>query len=185
MSDEALARAVALGQRDAAAELVKRYQHRVFGICMNLVGPARAADLTQDALLRILTHIEGFSGLSELSTWIYRVTTNTCLSHLRRERRSPVQTGPLHDTTTSGRELSSAVGIEQTEQTATLMRALLSLPDEHRAILVLRDVRGLEYEQLSEVLEIPLGTVRSRLFRARRALRHAFEIGQATGDENS
>jgi RNA polymerase sigma-70 factor (ECF subfamily) len=183
-SDSDLARAVVAGQPGAPDELVRRYQHRVFGICLNLVGPSHAADLTQDALLRVLIHLDRFTGASELSTWIYRVTTNICLTFLRRQRRSPVRFDGQGDETLQTGELASDGRVQQTEQASALGRALLSLPDEQRAIIVLRDVRGLEYEHLASVLEIPLGTVRSRLFRARKALREAIERSASNQDPN-
>lgn len=176
-SDERLAQEVGRGDRAAAAELVTRYQRRVYGICRGLVGDAQAADLAQDSLLRVLTKIETFSGESELSTWVYRVTTNTCLTWLRRQKRNPVRGGIDGERAgnLAGRELSERSGVEQSEQVSRLSRAMARLADEHRAIIVLRDVRGLEYEELAAVLDVPPGTVRSRLFRARKALREQLE----------
>lgn len=174
-SDEELARRAVAGDREAQAEIVRRYQRPVLGLCFNLVGPADAEDLAQDALFRVLTRLDSFSGASSLGTWIYRLTTNLCLTHLRRRKRSPVQTGPISDSPGQDRELGPGSGVQTGEALSRVRAALTDLPDDQRAILILRDVRGLEYEQLAEVLEIPIGTVRSRLFRARRALADRLE----------
>jgi RNA polymerase sigma-70 factor (ECF subfamily) len=180
-SDEELARRAAAGDRDAAAEIVRRYQSPVLGLCTNLVGPADAEDLAQDALVRVLTRLDRFSGGSALGTWIYRLTTNLCLSHLRRRKRNPVRTIPDPQHASQNREPGRVPGVQTGETRLRVQRALLDLPDDQRAILVLRDARGLGYEQLAEVLEIPLGTVRSRLFRARRALADRLEHDSRLG----
>jgi len=168
--DETLAQQAARGDREAATEIIKRIERPVFSLCLNLVGPHEARDLAQDALVRVLTKLDSFSGRSKFRTWVYRVTTNECLSHLRRRSRSPVQYGLETDPRPQIGEPNPDSGIQMDESLSRVRGALMNLPDDQRAILVLRDVRGLEYEQLSEVLEIPIGTVRSRLFRARKAL---------------
>lgn len=162
------------GDRDAQAEIVRRFQKPVLSLCVQLVGAREAEDLAQDALTRVLSKLDTFTGRSELGTWVYRVTTNICLTHLRRRARSPF--APGYEPPESGfGEPHTHSGVQSGEDLSAVRRALERLADEHRVILVLRDVRGLEYDQLAEVLEIPIGTVRSRLFRARRALRQAIE----------
>ncbi len=170
ISDETLAERAARGDRDAAGELVRRFERPVLSLCRNLVGPAEAQDLAQDALVRVLTRIDSFSGQSRFGTWVYRVATNECLSHLRRRKRSPVEYGLEANPCPQIGEPNPDSGIQMDESLSRVRAALMNLPDEQRAILVLRDVRGLDYEQLGQVLEIPIGTVRSRLFRARKAL---------------
>lgn len=170
LSDEAIAAQATRGDRDAQAELIERYRKPVFGLCINLVGRAEAEDLAQDALYRVLTRLDSFEGKSQLGTWIYRLTTNLCLTHLRRRKRSPFEPAPDVDQTRQVGEPGPGTSVQTGEGLSRVRRALMDLPDAQRAILVLRDIRGLEYEQLAEALEIPVGTVRSRLFRARRAL---------------
>ncbi len=175
ISDETLAERAANGDRDAQTELVTRFERPVYSLCLNLVGPAEARDLAQDALVRILTRLDSFTGKSRFGTWVYRVATNECLSHLRRRKRSPVQFGLDADPNRQVGEPNPDSGVQMDESLSRVRAALMNLPDEQRAILVLRDMRGLEYEQLSEVLGIPIGTVRSRLFRARKALASLLE----------
>ncbi|RMH14068.1 MAG: RNA polymerase sigma factor [Planctomycetota bacterium] len=181
-SDATLVARALRADRDAQAELVKRYQKPVFGLCLNLVGRQDAEDLAQEALFRVLSKLDSFSGQSSLGTWIYRITTNICLTHLRRRTRSQRIDRELPHSPGQIVEPEAGSGV-QTSETHRLLRAALErLPDEQRVILVLRDVRGLEYEQLAEILDIPVGTVRSRLFRARRALRDALQNPPRSSD---
>jgi len=182
LSDQALAARAARRDREAQAELIERYREPIFGLCVNLVGPGEAPDLAQDALYRVLTRLDSFEGKSQLGTWIYRLTTNLCLTHLRRRKRSPFEPGPDLERSQQIGEPGPDSSVQTGEGLSRVRRALLDLPDAQRAILVLRDVQGLEYEQLAEALEIPIGTVRSRLFRARRALADLLE---APTDETS
>lgn len=171
-SQDALVAAALRGDRAAQGELVRRFQKPVLGLCSQLVGPREAEDLAQDSLTQVLSRLETFAGRSDLGTWVYRITTNICLTHLRRRKRSPFQSDFSPGSEPIG-EPGGASSVQTGEDRGSVRRALENLPDEHRVILILRDVRGLEYEQLAEVLGIAPGTVRSRLFRARRALREA------------
>lgn len=171
-SQDQLVASARRGDRAAQAELIRRFQKPVLGLCSQLVGPRDAEDLAQDSLTQVLTRLDTFAGRSDIGTWIYRITTNTCLTHLRRRKRSPFHSDISGPTDAIG-EPGGPWGVQTNEDRRSVRRALDRLPDEHRVILILRDVRGLEYEQLAEALGIPPGTVRSRLFRARRALREA------------
>lgn len=185
--------------RVACGSLVERYQNRVFGLCLRMVGDAdEAADLAQDALVQVLSGLSGFAERSSLSTWIYRIAVNTCLAHLRKKRRRAGLT-PLSVAAGTASERWAAAGpgrgkgeteaaspesaptgepgpaprIETGEESARLQAALADLDPEIRAMLVLRDVRGLDHQTIAEVFEVPVGTVKSRLFRARLALRES------------
>ncbi|MDQ7014347.1 MAG: sigma-70 family RNA polymerase sigma factor [Planctomycetota bacterium] len=186
---------------DAAAwgSLIESYQVRIFSICIRMVRDRElASDLTQDAFIKIMKGLDTFDERARLSTWIYRVTVNVCLSKLRSEKlrrhasleAMAASAGGRH---TDGRnelgfaqhrEPEAHLGIEHEEERQRMLAALGQLSDEHRAILTLRDGRGLEYEQIAEVLDIPVGTVRSRLFRARAALRLALEDNPGTPESN-
>ena len=199
-----LHRAGGPGAQAALGELVRGYQRRIYSICLRMVrNRDDASELTQDALIKVIEGLPGYSGQSKLSTWVIRVTMNCCLSHLRKQKLrhhesldSPARgesgatssdpagghaSGALRmgfSGVSGGREPMPSRRIEQEQDRETLLTALEGLDDEMRAILVLRDLQDLDYQQLSDVLDVPIGTVKSRLFRARAALRHAIE---ATG----
>lgn len=187
--DRSLVGAIRAGDPDAWTQLIERYQVRVFSVCVRMVRDRDlAADLTQDAFIKVIKGLDTFDDRAKLSTWVYRVTMNVCLSKLRSEKlrrhasldsmatgggRDPERRNELG--ISQEREPAADRGVERDEERRRMISALDALSDEHRAILVLRDGRGLEYEQIAEALDIPIGTVRSRLFRARAALRQAIE----------
>ena len=173
------------GDPAALGKLLEAYQRRIYSICYRMVRDEHEArDLTQDAILRVIQGLDSYDGRSKLSTWVIRVTMNTCLSHLRKQklrRHGPLDgggenatSGPL-DPRSFG-ELSPPGRVELAEMRFLLGRALLGLDPDMRAVLVLRDMQELEYERIAKVLEVPIGTVKSRLFRARLALRAAAEV---------
>ncbi len=179
----------------AWSELFLRYQDRLFTIALRMVHHREtAADLTQDAFVKVLGGLDSYDGRSKLSTWMFRVTMNVCLSHLRAAKLrshasletiapslsrglSPEQGVALRGggirsgQAGSDGELRPELGVELQQRRRRVAAALSALDPEHRAILVLRDVQGLEYDQIAAVLEVAVGTVKSRLFRARAALR--------------
>ncbi len=178
------------GDPDAIGKLLEAYQRRLYGICYRMVRNEHdARDLTQDSLVRVIQGLDSYDGRSKLSTWIIRVTMNTCLSHLRKQRlrrhgsldsaSEHASEGPVDPR--SMRELLPSGRVELSEMRSVLGRAMLCLDPEMRAVLVLRDMQDLEYQSIAHSLEIPIGTVKSRLFRARLALRAAVEaeLGQA------
>lgn len=126
-----------------------------------------ADDATQNAMISIAKNYGSFDGRSALTTWIYRIATNAALDELRRRRRRPLTLTGYEDRmsdvvdTTSSDQLETIVGIDR------LSIALAQIPSEFRIALVLRDVADLDYEEISQVLNIPIGTVRSRIARGR------------------
>jgi RNA polymerase sigma-70 factor (ECF subfamily) len=170
------------GDAGAIGELLREYEQRIYAVCIRMVRDEHdARDLAQDAMVKIIQGLDGYDGRSKLSTWIIRVTMNCCLSHLRKQRLR--RHGPLdHDRPAgTGGELPPARGVEQAEMQGVVARALGSLDPHMRAVLILRDLQDLEYGQIAEVLEVPVGTVKSRLFRARVALRTAVEAQGGRG----
>ncbi len=175
------------GERDALDTLLRRHHDKIFAVCRRVTGnPADAADATQEALMAISRGIGRFDGTSAFTTWAYRVATNSSLDELRRRGRRPlptdddglahaVGTGPLHGS-------SSTVSASDVEARVDIDRAVATLPPDWRAALVLRDLCGLDYAEIAEVLSIPGGTVRSRIARARAALA---PILGASADETS
>ncbi len=167
------------GDGGAATEIVERYQRRIYTLCLRLLGNRDdAEELTQETLVKALTGLERFDGRSSLGTWLHRIATNACYSRIRSDNvRSRGRVPWPEDGEPQGRsrvqsgDESVDAGLRRRQAAA----ALDGLQAEHRVVLVLRDVQGLEYEQLAEVLGVPVGTIKSRLFRARLALREAVE----------
>ncbi|MCC6908735.1 MAG: sigma-70 family RNA polymerase sigma factor [Phycisphaerales bacterium] len=175
------------GDAAAMGRLLESYQQRVFSLCSRMVNHREdAADLTQEVLTKVITGLSGFDGRSSLSTWIYRLAMNTSISHLRKRRTARAGGGSVVqgglDSPDSGDawpkspvdlEPRADQSVQTNEQRRLLVEALQNLGDEARALLVLRDGRGLDYETIADVLDLRIGTVKSRLFRARVALRKA------------
>lgn len=179
----------------AVGTLLSSYQRRVYGVCYRMVRDRDvASDLTQEALVRILEHLGTFNRQARLSTWIIRIAMNTALSYLRRQklrRHASIDEplagaagGSLAGSLEDRGELSGARRVEQDEARTVLLEALTDLDPEARAIIVLRDLQDLDYQQVADVLDVPVGTVKSRLFRARVALRQATLARMGEADED-
>lgn len=165
------------GDLPAFEELVRRYERRVYAIALRSSGsPEDAADIVQEVFLRAWRSIESFRGDSGFSTWLFRITVNQCIDHARRQRSQPVtqpltigedeDERPLPDPAPTPEER-----LDTRELGRALADALAQISEEHRRIVLLRDVSGLSYTEIAEALEISEGTVKSRLSRARLALR--------------
>jgi len=149
--------------------LLRSQYDRVFAVCRRLTGnDADAADATQESLIAIVRGLSRFDGRSRLSTWVYRIAVNASLDELRRRRRRP-ELG-LDASFDFGARKGSDGGTEGVADRLDIDAALLRLPVEFRAAVVLRDLCGLDYAEIAEVLELPAGTVRSRISRGRAAL---------------
>ena len=159
MGDEShLVEAVRRGDPRAFEDLVGAYQHRVFGVALRMLGNrAEAEEVAQEVFLRVHKAIDGFRGEAKLSTWLYAIASRLCLNRLASGRPGP------------GDEL------ERSELEAALHGAIAELPEERRIVVVLRDLEGLAYEEIAAALELELGTVRSRLHRARMDLKAKLE----------
>src|SRR5690606_32718179 len=158
------------GDRAALDLLLRRHHDRLWALCRRVTGdPTDAADALQEALVAIARGIRRFDGRSAFGTWAYRVATNTCLDELRRRRRRP---DPVAlDASTTFRPLSSpAPGTEAVAERLDVDAALARLPHDFRVAVVLRDVCDLDYARIAEVLDLPPGTVRSRIARGRAQL---------------
>lgn len=171
MDDAQLVAAAQGGDRRALDQLLRRHHDRIHGLCRRICGhDADAQDATQEALIAIVRGLPRFDGRAAFGTWAYRIATNACLDELRRRRRRPEPGLPELDRTVvgagdAGPELGSAVADQLAVQ-----GALATLPLEFRTAVVLRDLCQLDYAEISEVLDIPPGTVRSRIARGRAVL---------------
>jgi RNA polymerase sigma-70 factor (ECF subfamily) len=164
--DLPLVDAALAGDRQALDTLLRHHYDRIHALCRRLTGnEADALDATQDALIAIVRGLPKFHAGARFSTWAYRVATNACLDELRRRRRRP-QPG-LPDLDRRDGVSSSADTIDAR---VDIDRALASIPPEFRAPVVLRDLCGLDYAEIAEVLDVPPGTVKSRIARGRAAL---------------
>lgn len=170
--DEELVRRFRDGDVGAFAALVERHERRVYNLALRMVGREEdARDATQDAFLAVLRKLQGFRGEAAFTTWLHRVTVNACYDLLRRRSRAPL---PLERPSDEGRpptpEPAAPDHAERVDLRIDVRRALLQVPEEFRAVLVLCDVQDLSYEQAAAVLGVPVGTVKSRLHRGRVAL---------------
>lgn len=174
-----LIKKAAKGDPDAFESLMLQYQTPVYNLCFRIVGNAEdAADMTQETFLKAWKNLEGFHMESSLSTWLYRLANNCCLDLLRSKKRKPTISIVREDD--EGEEMSfdpvdpspqpDELLIKK-EENQILQEALLSLDEQQRAILTLRVVNDMSYEDISQVLQIKEGTVKSRLARARENLR--------------
>ncbi|MCA9100363.1 MAG: sigma-70 family RNA polymerase sigma factor [Planctomycetales bacterium] len=175
MNDDALLIAQTLdGESNAFGRLVRRYQDRLFGTMAHLTGcPEEAEDVVQEAFVQAFVRLETFGGRSSFYTWLYRIAFNVSASRQRR-RRPRVSLDELGETRGLDPVADGArpeAALDADERAALVHRALETLSEEHRAVLVLREMEDCDYETIAEVLEIPVGTVRSRLSRARSQLR--------------
>jgi RNA polymerase sigma-70 factor, ECF subfamily len=174
--DEAeLIERAAKGDAQAFGQLVERYQRRVVGVAMAVVhNQDDAIELAQETFIRAYENLSKFESRSSFSTWLYRIAANLSIDFRRREGRHVVLRGADADNefnripTDQGDSFKEA---SRTELSARLREALGELTPEHRAVILLREVEGLSYDEISDVLQCPRGTVMSRLHYARGRLR--------------
>lgn len=180
MTESELVRAARSGDQSAFEALVKANQAMAYQLAYRMTGnPEDAADLTQEAFLNAWRGLAAFDGRSSFSTWLYRLTSNACIDFLRREKRRVSLSMTLEDEEDEeGRQadlpdqrFSPERELEKKEATEALRRGLAALTPEYREILTLRELEGYSYQELSRELGLEEGTVKSRLARARLALR--------------
>ena len=185
MQDELLIRRAQRGDADAFEQLLLEHQKNVYNLCYRMAGnPDDAMDLSQETFLRAWRCLDQYQFASAFSTWLYRLCSNICIDFLRRRRRQ--QTVPLTFEDADGEEQTYAVPdvqplpeeqVELKLTRETLAAAMAQLFPEHRAVLQLRVVNEMSYEQIADVLDIQIGTVKSRLSRARNQLKKILERG--------
>jgi RNA polymerase sigma-70 factor, ECF subfamily len=176
--DEELVRRYLAGDERAFSLLVERHQTRVFNVALRVLGdPDDARDAAQDAFLSMLRKLSQFRGDSAFTTWLHRVTVNSCYDILRKRRRQPMlrlvgdEDDPLPETGPPVADHADA-----TVDSIDVARALLLIPEEYRVTLVLADIQDVPYEEIARVLDVPMGTVKSRVHRGRIALARAMGL---------
>ena len=178
--DESLAAAAANGDRDALDALLRRHAGLVNAVCRRVLAhPDDALDATQEALLAIARKIHTFDGRARFTTWCYRVATNAALDEARRRARRPAPVDVVPEPRSGGPAIADLVA-DQLDVDA----ALGQLSPDHRAAVALRDLVGLDYAEIGEVLGIPPGTVRSRIARGRAALADRLTMRDTEGNQS-
>jgi RNA polymerase sigma-70 factor (ECF subfamily) len=182
--DEDLVRRFLDGDPQAFAVLVDRHSARVFNVALRVLGdPDDARDATQDAFLTVVRKAKQFRGEAAFSTWLHRITVNACYDILRKRRRQPMLRR-VDDEDRAVPDIGPPVAdhAEAAAGTIDVARALQQIPDEYRIVLVLADVQDLPYEEIAKTLDVPIGTVKSRVHRGRIALARALGIDRPPGE---
>ena len=175
MTELELVRAAAQGDESAFAELVRRYENKAYHLALRMCGNEEdASDVAQDAFLAAWKGLPSFRGEAGFSTWLYRLVSNAAIDHLRRTKHQR-GAASLDDDELNLDMPDTAPGPHESAETVELQYAvrggLNELGDDHRTVLVMREVQELSYEEIAHTLNIDLGTVKSRISRARNALR--------------
>lgn len=177
-TDQILVERVQAGDKSAFDLLVKRYQHKVIGLIGRYVqDQAEALDVAQEAFIKAYRALDSFRGESAFYTWLYRIATNTAKNYLVTRSRRPPGTDIDIDDVLQAESESELREIETPENNlyrdelfSVMASTLEALPEELRVALTLRELEGMSYEEIAEVMDCPIGTVRSRIFRARDAI---------------
>jgi RNA polymerase sigma-70 factor (ECF subfamily) len=175
--DQRLIQRARQGDRSAFAELVDKYRNRIFGYLLRMVGNREdALDLAQETFLRVFSSLDSFNPDRPFKPWLYRIATNLAIDYLRRRRDVVSLDAPLHNQEGWHLQLADeAPGPverqEQAELAEYLARLVSQLPENYRSAILLRHGHDLTYQQMAEILGVPVSTVKTRLFRARERLR--------------
>jgi RNA polymerase sigma-70 factor (ECF subfamily) len=179
--DHRLIAACLKGDTAAFGQLVRRYQDRLYNTVFRLVDNAEdAQDVVQDAFLNAYQSLDSFKGHSEFFTWLYRIAYNTAISLKRKHKVilsiDGARNGAGSVEPTDPSELSQpGHGLARAEEERRIQQALNRLSPEHRVVVILKDMEGQKYETMAEILQVPIGTIRSRLHRARAELREILQ----------
>lgn len=171
--DATLVDAARDGNRDALDQLLRRHHGRIHAVCRRIAGGSRDADdATQETLIKIVRSLDRFDGRSSFSTWAYRIATNTALDELRRRGRRPALhvVDDDHDGPAEQVDARAGARIDAVADRMAIDAAIETLPEEYRVAVVLRDVADLDYDEIAELLAVPVGTVKSRIARGRSRL---------------
>ncbi len=177
-TDTKLVKRVQKGDKGAFDMLVLKYQHKIVNLVMRYVrDPEQALDIAQEAFIKAYRALPRFRGDSAFYTWLYRIAVNTAKNHLAAQRRRPIdieldlQDPEQYDLHAKLKETDTPEGVTISEELQrTVEKAIQSLPDDLRTAIILRELDGMSYEEIAQTMECPVGTVRSRIFRARDAI---------------
>jgi RNA polymerase sigma-70 factor, ECF subfamily len=178
-SDEDLVRRAAGGDRSAFTLLMERHERRVYNLCLRMVGDLDdASDATQDAFLTAYRKLSSFRGEAAFTTWLHRVAINASYDLLRKRGRAPVLASSKDHAVEDERIEPAPDHADETTGAIEVQRALLAIPEEFRAALVLHDAQDVPVQEVADILGVPVGTVKSRLHRGRVALARALGVGE-------
>ncbi|MFP4559800.1 MAG: RNA polymerase sigma factor RpoE [Thiohalorhabdus sp.] len=182
-TDQQLVERVKNGEQKAFDLLVRKYQHKVYGLVSRFISdPAAVEDVVQESFIKAYRSLDRFRGDSAFYTWLYRIAVNTAKNYLvAKGRRPPDADIDASDAEQmSGAEVMREVGTPEDvalskEMSEKVLQVIEELPSDLRTALTLREIDGLTYEEIAKVMDCPIGTVRSRIFRAREAVNNALE----------
>ena len=186
MTEQELVRAAAGGDTEAFERLVRTYENKIYHLALRMCGSSEeASDIAQEAFLAAWRGLPSFRGEANFATWLYRLTSNAAIDYLRRQKKERGDMS-LDDEDLGLDAVDTGPGpqdaAERTEVRTAVAAGLQQLSEGHRQVLVLREIQGLSYEEIADVLEVDLGTVISRISRARTALRKILlENGNLSG----
>lgn len=181
LSDAELIQQSRAGEREAFGQLVERHQQRLFAGMVKMLGSSEdAREAVQEAFILAYQKLDTFQGKAAFPTWLHRIAINAAISRKRREKHGTLSLN--HDSHHPADPVDRRAGadptspVEQQETQIIVRQALDALPDEFRIVLILKEFEGYRYEQIAEIVGIPLGTVRSRIHRARSELREKLRV---------
>jgi RNA polymerase sigma-70 factor (ECF subfamily) len=192
--DLALVKRAQEGDPEAFRVLFDRYNRRAYAVALGVVkNPQDAMDVVQEAFVKVHRHLPHFQGASSFYTWLYRITMNLSIDHIRRKKNARnldyddqiAKDDGLHDPhnlAPSRGDADPDRNAARTELRGKIQEALETLPEYHRQVILLREVEGLSYEEIAKVMKVPKGTIMSRLFHARRKMQAAL-APYVTGDQ--
>ena len=179
--EELVARSVA-GDHDSFNQLIRRWERPIYALAFRVLGREDdARDVCQEAFLRAFRALPGFKGDAKFSSWLYRITLNLCRDWLRRKKRTPVVQAPDGIDLV---ELAAAQGpvesiedlVARKQLSAVVATAMASLPDEQRTAIVLKEFHGLTFQEIADLQQIPLSTVKTRLYQGLSVLRRTLDV---------
>ena len=181
VSDEELVARSVGGDLDSFNQLVRRWERPIHALAYRTLGrEEEARDVCQEAFLRAYRSLPGFRGQAKFSSWLYRITLNLCRDWQRRERRSPIVASPEGvDLVAAAAEQGPVVSIEEmvsrNDMSRAVARAMARLPDEQRTAIVLKEYQGLTFQEIADLLDCPLSTVKTRMYQGLTVLRRELD----------
>jgi RNA polymerase sigma-70 factor (ECF subfamily) len=190
-TDEDLVARARGGDRDSFNQLVVRWERPIYALAYRVIGREEdARDIAQDTFLRAYRALGGFKGQAKFSSWLYRITLNLCRDWMRRERRTPVAQAPegvdLLDLATESTPSESIEDlVSRKELGRAVAKAMSSLPEEQRTAIILKEYQGLTFQEIADLLDCPLSTVKTRLYQGLNVLRRQLEQAGVEGSTAS